>query len=263
MIQIDQERCIGCGLCVHDCIADNILLQEGKAVIQKACLNCGHCVAICPQQAVAIPDFDMDDLEPCHIDLEPDLLLQAIKSRRSIRNYQPKQIEQTVLKNIFNAGRYTATAKNTQGCRFVLVQEQLEALKALVWNEVQHAVNTGHLPAEVPVYMLDTYKKFLSLRQQEPPVDYLFRNAPAVLFVAGNTPIDAALAAQNMELMMLAQGLGALYNGYLNFTIQLTPEILRWLGLEEKKSYVCMLLGYPDVHYKRTAPRKPVDVVLR
>lgn len=263
MIQINQEHCIGCGLCVQDCIAENLLLQNGKAVAQNDCLKCGHCVAVCPQQAVTIPGYDMDDVEPYHIVIEPGQLLQAIKSRRSIRNYQTKQIKHHVMQDILNAGRYTATAKNTQGCRFVFVQEQLETFKAMVWQQIKEAVERGNLPDTVPPYMLDNYKNFLYLKQQEPSVDFLFRNAPAVLFIAAVTPIDAGLAAQNMELMMLAHGLGALYNGYLNFTIHLAPELLQWLGLEEKKSYICMLFGYPAVHYIKTAPRKSADVIWR
>ena len=78
-----------------------------------------------------------------------------------------------------------------------------------------------------------------------------------------NTPVDAALAAQNIELMAIAQGLGVLYNGFLNCTIGLDPTLKQWLGLEDNASYVCMLMGYPDVHYTSTAPRKPADVVWR
>lgn len=30
LIQIDSETCVGCGLCVQDCPADNISLQKPK-----------------------------------------------------------------------------------------------------------------------------------------------------------------------------------------------------------------------------------------
>ena len=91
MIQIDKERCIGCGLCAQDCIAANIRVENGKAVVLQECLTCGHCAAVCPQQAVSIPQYDMADVEPYGIELSADHLLRAIKSRRSIRNYQPKK----------------------------------------------------------------------------------------------------------------------------------------------------------------------------
>ena len=145
----------------------------------------------------------------------------------------------------------------------MFVQDELESFKAMIWEAVEKAVETNYLPPEVAPAMMDNYKRFLKLRQQTPSIDYLFRNAPAVLFIGANTPVDAGLAAQNIELMATAQGLGVLYNGFLNYTIELTAELKQWLGLADKKSYVCMLLGYPAVQYKRTAPRKLADMIWR
>ena len=89
--------------------------------------------------------------------------------------------------------------------------------------------------------------------------DYLFRNAPAVLFIASEANIDAGLAAQNMELMGVSLGLGFLYNGYLRRAAEMNPQVLDWLGVGEKKIEACALLGYPDITYKRTAPRRAAD----
>ncbi len=261
MILIDKEQCIGCGMCVQDCIAGNLKVENGKAEVLGACLQCGHCAAICPQKAVSIPEFDMEDVSAYRVELDADVLLSAIKSRRSIRNYQAKKIEKEKLHLLAEAGRYTATAKNTQGCRFVLVQDELDTFKDMIWQQIEKTVQTGALPEGVPPVMTEQYQRFITMREHG--VDFLFRNAPAVLFVGANTPVDAGLAAQNIELMAVAQGLGALYNGFLNYTINLAPELKQWLGLEDKASYVCMLLGYPAVKYNATAPRKAADVVWR
>ncbi len=259
MVLIDQERCSGCGLCVEDCIDHNIKIVDGKAKVQYKCLQCGHCVAICPQRAVSIPEYDMDDLDSYEVNLDTDALLNSIKARRSIRKYKPQKVEKEKLDKMFDAARYTATSKNSQGNRYVLVQDELDTLKAMLWKEIERVADGGKAPDVVFPSMVDRFPYFLRLKDRG--TDFLFRNAPAVLFIAANKPMDASLAAQNMELMAISQGLGVLYDGYLNNAINLAPEIKQWLGIEGRQTFICMLLGYPDVKYVTNAPRKSADVV--
>ena len=89
----------------------------------------------------------------------------------------------------------------------------------------------------------------------------MFRNAPVVLFITSDWPLDAGLAAQNIETMAVALGLGALYNGYLARIADANEELKKWLGIDGKTIKACMLLGYPDRTYARTAPRRAANVV--
>ncbi|MEG2146923.1 MAG: nitroreductase, partial [Lachnospiraceae bacterium] len=57
------------------------------------------------------------------------------------------------------------------------------------------------------------------------------------------------------------KGLGVLYNGYALRSLKNSKEAVKWLGLEGKSITGCMLLGYPDITYKRTAPRKKADIL--
>ena len=50
---IDEEACVGCGMCAKNCINDGVHVVNGKAAIDPAhCLGCGHCFAFCPKGAI-------------------------------------------------------------------------------------------------------------------------------------------------------------------------------------------------------------------
>ena len=117
MVIINEEKCIGCGLCAKDCPASRIRIQAGKAVWSGECIQCGHCVAVCPGKAVSIPEYDMDDVEeydPETFKVQPENFLHAVKFRRSVRNFQDRKLEKKCFERILQAGRYTPTAKNQQ-----------------------------------------------------------------------------------------------------------------------------------------------------
>ncbi|BAK44264.1 nitroreductase family protein [Eggerthella sp. YY7918] len=263
LIEIDEKRCTGCGSCVEDCIGANLAIENGVAHALGRCILCGHCVAVCPTEAVAIPSFDMADVEVCvpaSESIDPAALLRAIKSRRSIRSYEPRVVEEEKLKLILEAGRYTATAVNAQACRFVVVQKELAAFKDLVWAGIDELLA---LPVDEMPDWVRPYQRFDRDHRANPAQDFLFRNAPAVVYVAAARADDAGLAAQNMELMAASLGLGMLYNGYLCRAAEALPTAKAYLQAEDKPLQVCMLLGYPAVTYRRTAPRKPGDFVVK
>ncbi len=260
MVIIDQETCIGCGKCAADCPAWNIKIEE-KAAIKADCIQCGHCVAVCPAGAVSIPEYDMEDIEEYQEEgfrLQPEQVLHSIKYRRSVREYQPKEVSRSDLELLVQAGRYTATAKNSQSNGFVFVQKELEQLKEQVWEFIDQTEQKQGRSA--PKELLP-YFSFNRRRKADPSDDYLFRNAPVVLFVTSDYLLDAGLAAQNIETMAVSMGLGVLYNGYLARITDANEKLKQWLGIQDKTIRACMLLGYPVRHYIRTAPRKAPDVI--
>lgn len=261
MVHVDETLCVGCGMCMSDCISSNIGIRERKAVIKKECFLCGHCVAVCPIGALSIPEYDMDDVEEFDeetFSLDPENVLHSIKFRRSIRNYRDEEVEQEVLEKLLQAGRYTATAKNNQDCTFVFVQKELDTLKEMVWNYIDNikAPEGEKLSRDVLPYIA-----FNRRRKADASDDYLFRNAPVVLFITSDWPLDAGLAAQNIENMAVSLELGALYNGFLTRIADVNEDVKKWLGIEGKTIKATMLLGYPKTYYARTAPRKAANVI--
>jgi ferredoxin len=55
-LELDREKCIGCGLCPVVCPHGVLELREGKAdvVDRDACIECGACAANCPTEALSV-----------------------------------------------------------------------------------------------------------------------------------------------------------------------------------------------------------------
>ncbi|RLI46083.1 4Fe-4S ferredoxin [Candidatus Bathyarchaeota archaeon] len=55
-VEIDREKCDGCGVCVEICPLDALRLDEdGKAYVKyDECWYCGCCELECPRKAVKL-----------------------------------------------------------------------------------------------------------------------------------------------------------------------------------------------------------------
>jgi len=261
MVHIDQDLCIGCKACAADCPGNAIKMEDNKAQVVKKCIQCGHCVAICPVKAVSIPEYEMEDVEEYEADtfhVCPENFLHAVKFRRSIRNFREQKIEADKAERVLAAGRYTATAKNLQECTFIFVQEKLSELKELVWKEMPGIIES--LKESHPDYA-SAFQYFYRKWSRDPKDDTFFFNTPAFLVVASHRALDGGLAAANIENMAVAEGLGVLYSGYMMRVIEASPVLKEWLGMGDKHAHCCILMGYPAVSYRRTAPRKEADII--
>ncbi|MDP4090499.1 MAG: nitroreductase family protein [Bacillota bacterium] len=270
MFKVDNEKCIGCGKCVRDCFPADIEIVEGKARIRNiTCMKCGHCIAVCPQGAVSTDDYNMEDVKTYNeeeFSVESDNLLNFIKFRRTVRQFNNKEVEVDKLYKIIEAGRFTQTGSNRQDVSYIVVREGLQQLKAMAFESLR-TIGKNMLANLTPETMAHKryaemwLKMYEAFKADPSRNDRLFFNAPAVIVVTADSEVSGALASSNMELMTNALGLGTLFSGFFVMASGASKEIRDFLGIKEGKRIVtCMVIGYPDVKYSRTVPRKTAEI---
>ncbi|MBO5544207.1 MAG: nitroreductase family protein [Oscillospiraceae bacterium] len=255
MVIINQERCIGCARCKDDCLAKAICLAGGKAEIIKDCFHCGHCVAVCPTEAVRIEGegYDMHDVEPTGdgFGITPEAMLHAIKTRRSVRQFKRECPSMEELHMLLEAGRFSPTASNAQNVSYLVFTRETEILRDLAMREMRSLQGD-----EAAFYRVFPPPMSLSRVSFEDD-DFLFKGAPAVILTLSPHAVNAAIASCNMEMQAAAMGLGVLYVGFFTRLAENCPALRDYLALRQEDHVVtCLAVGYPDVRYLRTPPRK-------
>lgn len=184
----------------------------------------------------------------------PDIF-ETIMHRRSIRRFEPKQIEETALQQILQAGLYAPCAGGRQGVIFAVCQdkkvnERLGKIKRANSNP-RMATATSFVSREQPSIADD------------PKLTNAFYDAPTVitLFAPKNflfSVDDCAVAAENMMLAADALGIGSCYigQGWPAFADPYGQEILRqWNIPADHYAVMQLLLGYAKEGDKHPTPK--------
>lgn len=248
-IYVNEEKCIGCGLCASDCPSSYLHVEGGKARVNSVgCLECGHCYAICPQGAIEMTRYDIKE-EPVvpMSELSSDTLLAAMKSRRTVRQFTEQAVEPEKIEKILEAGRYAPTGSNRQNVAYTILGSRQKEAEAI-------CVELFRKGTSLP-------RRFKSVADRfNIPDNFFFKGAPLVIVVSSSGGVNAGLASSYMEIMAESLGLGVLYSGFFCACTRLSVKLRRLLSLPRgHKVVTCMVMGYPAVKYQRIVPRKPLQ----
>lgn len=250
---IDRSKCIGCGLCVKTCVANNLEIKDKKAnTLFEDCVMCGQCSAICPKKAITVTGYDSDVVEKeKEIRLNPEEVLDVIRFRRTIRQFQDKRIEPEIMTQILEAGRLTHTASNKQDVSFVVLDKEKQRFEKMAVSLFKKVKPLANLTSKMA-------------RHHTIHENFFFFKAPIVIVIMAKNKENGLLAAQNMEFVAEANGLGVLYSGYFTMAAHLSFKIKKALGLKNgKKVAMTLVLGYPKTRFLRSTPHKKLEVTYK
>ena len=58
-VEVDEEKCVGCGECMEICPVDVYEIQDEKSVPVNGeeCLGCESCVEVCEEEAITVTEI--------------------------------------------------------------------------------------------------------------------------------------------------------------------------------------------------------------
>lgn len=162
-------------------------------------------------------------------------VMEAIRTRRSIRAYKDQPIEEEKLKRVLEAGRLAPSASNQQEWKFLVVRDKETRAKLA---EAAHGQTFVGEAAAVIVGCAVETSKVMSCGQ----LAY---------------PVDLAIALDHMTLAAVEEGLGTCWIGAFE-----EGDAKKILGIPEQVRVVSLLpIGYPQSE-PSARPRKSLDEVV-
>ena len=162
-------------------------------------------------------------------------VLEAIRARRSVRQWADKPVEDEKLERILEAARLAPSARNLQNWKFIVVRNP--ATRAKLVDVAKNQTFVGDAPVVIAACASN--------------LDYQM--------TCGQYPssIDTAIAVEHMVLQATAEGLGTCWIGAF-----FEEEARALLGVPEEARVIALLpIGYPEsaVHAR---PRKEMSEVV-
>ena len=186
-------------------------------------------------------------------------VIDAIKKRRSIRNYRPDEIPEDVLKKLLNAMRLAPSGKNRQPWKFIVVRDKATKAKLA-------AVCSGQtFIAEAPVVIVacGSEKEAAARYYKDGQIIAADGWAVAQEMERGTVeyesclPADLAIALDHLTLAAVEEGLGTCWIGSLD-----ERQVKGLLSIpDDMRAPIVMPIGYPT-SWPDPRPRKPLDEII-
>lgn len=267
MINLDQDLCTGCGMCVkvcHNCCLT--LVDNLPRITQELCDSCTQCIAVCAQGALSWGGVPPVSHDPSRLP-SADQLDELFRQRRSLRSFAQERIDRDLLREIVEYGIYAPT--NNHDLRAVVVDDP-EAIAQLEGITIDFNVRVYKLffrprlvyalVSRLSRAMTPQVRVKLEGRRYD-----AFRPA-AMVFIVGDGRIafsEASAQAYLDAITYTAQvrGIGSCLWGAGRTVLDRNREARALLGLGRQEHILgVLLLGYPAVRYANKVEGRALDI---
>jgi nitroreductase len=195
-------------------------------------------------------------------------VIEAIKTRRSIRKFKKDEVPQNLLRKIVNAARWAPSGNNAQPWVFVIITDvQIKSkIRSFLQDRAMRYVKSHKGKRELEKYGSNTRLKWIetikSGRYQEhvskaPMLMVIFGNAKSIYYIH-----DCCAATQNLILAAHALGLGSCWIDHGISDEPTGSRIRNLLKVPNDYRVVSLVtLGFPS-EKPEPRPRKEIDEIL-
>ncbi|RLD46445.1 MAG: hypothetical protein DRI86_03140 [Bacteroidetes bacterium] len=284
---VNHRICNKCKLCVEICPVN--LIKQGENGLIKfinnrkdICLECGQCMAICKSSAIKIEKYNYEDnLKKIPKDfISHDNFIDFISSRRSVRNFKNKKVEEEKINKILEVLRYApygampnnveiTVINNRDRIQHILpmAEEFLDNIVKWIKKPIMRKIIKLKLGVETyntirnhiyPMAKLNNYKLKYG--------DRITRDAPALIIFhakkgAEEHTNNSLIYATYTMLAIHSCGLGGSMNGIIPAAINKDPRIKEAFNIPENhEATMSLTLGYPKYKYAKAIIREQKKV---
>lgn len=177
---------------------------------------------------------------------------EAIENRRSIRQFEAKEIPKAKITAILNSGRLAPSAKNRQPWFFVVIKGKVKDEIADIM--IKYGQYQNKKEEEILKYP-SSVSSSGSIIKQAPILILIFKEKNDQWTIGDNLSIGACV--ENMCLRAMDFGLGSLW---IRDVACVKEEIYSKLGHNEKELNCALVLGYTK-SFPKARPRKKLEEI--